>query len=177
MHALHILQCCTCLLMFTSMCIHKGQGCREGGFRKPPGKSLYWASQELLYSYQLPVLYNYQTACNMHTYSQHVMATHIWLAIGFRAQFSLIYIRRWALFRIMKIIMNKMCDKLSKTIHLDGFAVQRKELWVASLWAVAEASIWTVGASLLCQVSKMPKGIARSKWPRHLWQRIAWQPM
>ena len=40
-------------------------------------------SQELLHSYQLPVLYNYQTTCNIRTYSQHVMATHIQRAIGF----------------------------------------------------------------------------------------------
>ena len=32
-------------------------------------------------------------------------------------------------------------DILSKTIHFDGFAVQRKKLWVASLRAVAVASI------------------------------------
>ena len=41
--------------------------------------------------------------------------------------------------------MNKMCHKWSKTIHLDGYVAKRKELWVASLLAVAVAFIWTVG--------------------------------
>ena len=36
--------------------------------------------------------------------------------------------------------MNKMCDKWSRAIYLDGFAAQRKVVWVASLWTVAVAS-------------------------------------
>jgi len=75
---------------------HCLQGHREGG-----SGGIVVASQGLLYSYQLPVLYNYQTVCNIHTYSQYVMATHIQLAIGFCAQFSLI---RWTLFRITAVM-------------------------------------------------------------------------
>ena len=31
---------------------------------------------------------------------------------------------------------SRMCDKWSKTIHLDGFIVQSREVWVANLSAV-----------------------------------------
>jgi len=54
------------------------------------------------------------------------------------------------------------CDNWSKTIHLDGFAAQRKELWVASLWAVAVAFLWTIQWGPVCFASLAGQDLAAS---------------
>ena len=81
----------TCKLLF--MCAVSTHTQNQKLIIIPADSDLLLLSKELLYSYQLPVLYNYQTAYNIILYSQNAMAvaTHIQPAIGLWLQVSILY--------------------------------------------------------------------------------------